>query len=99
MKTQIPENWFTDKAVALAEKREEARGKRRLTYDCLNAIVKGQKVVCRKGYQFKTIGKNEKGTLPLTIVLTGRSSSVCQTCPDYNPELTQRYNPWVCRPT
>jgi hypothetical protein len=78
-----------DKASKLAHMRVKARRNRnvhgspkRLTYDCLSAIVKGDEVVCKEGHQFKA-------TMFLLTVLKGISSSVCQKCKDYNGETVE----------
>lgn len=65
------------------------RKKKRLTYDCLNAVVKHDSVVCRKRHKFKTQGKRKKPGLSLLSVLRGMSSSVCQTCKHYDGETTE----------
>lgn len=62
--------------------RKEAREKRRITYDCYNAIVIGKQVVeCRFGFP---IGMRKKGMMSLREVLKGRSCRICQECPEYN---------------
>ena len=65
------------------------RKKKRLTYDCMGAIVKGDNVVCRKKHRFKSVGKRRKPGLSLMAVLRGMSSSVCQTCKDYDGETVE----------
>lgn len=76
----------------LTASRIKARQKRRLTYDCMNARVKGDRVICRDGYLFPQIGCGKGGEyigLDLVGVLAGRSSSVCQGCEDYDGEVTE----------
>jgi hypothetical protein len=63
-------------ASRLEEKRDLARTKRRITYDCFNAIVKDEEVVCCRGHLADSI--------PLVTVLRGRSTKVCANCPDYD---------------
>jgi hypothetical protein len=63
-------------ATRMEMKRDEARGRRRIAYDCFNAVVKGNVVVCAQGY-FPT-------SIPLITVLRGRSSAACAKCPDYD---------------
>jgi hypothetical protein len=67
----------------LAKLRIKAREKRRITYDCLNAIVEGDKVKCRKG---NVIGRAQNGTASLLSVLSGRSAKVCQECKEYDAD-------------
>lgn len=69
-------------ALELTRLRIKARRKRRLTYDCLGAMVQGKRVTCRKGHKFK-------GVLSLLALLRGRSSSVCQNCEDYDGETDE----------
>jgi hypothetical protein len=77
-------------AAELTKNRIKARQKRRLTYDCMSAIVKGAAVLCKEGHQFLQIGRKPKGNgLSLLSVLNGRSSSVCQNCRDCNQETTE----------
>ena len=63
-------------ASQLEAKRDEARGKRRITYDCFNAVVKGNVVACARG--------GFAHSIPLITVLRGMSSAVCARCPDYD---------------
>lgn len=70
------------RATELAHMRIKVRRVRRITYDCLNAVVRNDRVVCRLGCAFPSA----RGGLPLLAVLRGRSSSVCQKCPDHNGE-------------
>lgn len=81
----LPDHLFQD-AGWMASLRIKARRKRRLTYDCMNAIVKGDVVLCKEGHHFMTVGRQQKEGFPLFAVLKGRSSSVCQNCKDYNGE-------------
>jgi len=85
-KTKIVEQEMFEEPMAslLTNSRIEARRKRRLTYDCMNAIVVGQNVVCRKKHKLSFT----KG-LGLLSVLRGRTSLICQTCKDYDEEITE----------
>lgn len=76
-------------ATKLAELRIAARAKRRLTYDCMKAVVSGARVICAKGHKFPTPGFTEVTGVRLESVLRGRSSQVCQRCEDYDGEETQ----------
>jgi len=76
-------------AAELTKYRIRARKKRRLTYDCMKAIVQGDIVVCKKKHRFMKVGRQIKEGFPLLAVLRGRSSSVCQRCKDYDEETTE----------
>jgi len=68
-------------ATMFDDMRAEARTKRHISYDCYNAVVKGDRVRCKLGYQ---IGSRRDGGMTLLQVLRGRSCRVCQDCVDYN---------------
>jgi len=70
-------------ASNLTKLRIEAREKRRIPYDCLNAVVDGEKVICKKG---NIIGRAQNGAMNLWAALAGRSALVCQNCKDYNAD-------------
>ena len=76
-------------ASELTASRIGARSKRRLTYDCMNAIVAGDRVKCQRGYAFKVPGRGASTGLSLLSVLRGRCSQVCQRCKDYDGEETE----------
>ena len=63
---------------------EIARDKRRvygnMTFDCFNAIVKGNKVFCSKG---KHLAVAKDGSMLLVSVLMGRSGLTCRKCGDH----------------
>jgi hypothetical protein len=63
-------------ATQLEMKRDRARTKRRITYDCFNAVVIDSQVNCTRGHF--TI------SIPLVTVLRGRSTAVCVKCADYD---------------
>lgn len=63
-------------ATQLEIKREEARKKRRITYDCFNAILSDGQVKCAQGHF--------RHSIPLLTVLRGRSTAVCVKCADYD---------------
>lgn len=75
--------------IKARKKLNTLKKKKRLTYDCLSAIVKGDSVLCKKKHAFKKVGKRQKEGLSLLAVLRGMSSSVCQSCEDYNGETTE----------
>ncbi|MFC1972256.1 hypothetical protein ACFLVE_02480 [Chloroflexota bacterium] len=63
-------------ASQLEAKREMARTKRRITYDCPNAVVRDGRVRCVRGHFTDSI--------PLLTVLRGRSTAVCVKCAGYD---------------
>ena len=63
-------------ASQLEAKRNTARTKRRITYDCFNAVVRDGEVSCARGHLTNSI--------PLLTVLRGRSTAVCVKCGDYD---------------
>ena len=73
-------------AAGLTTKRIQARQKRRITYDCMNAIVEGANVVCKKGHEFKVMGNRRVKGMTVLSVLRGMTSSACNKCPDYDGE-------------
>ena len=83
------ETFIKPMSAKLTQARIQARRKRRLTYDCMSAIVKGIVVVCKKGHRFPQVGRTHANGLSLLSVLRGRSSSVCQRCKDYDEETTE----------
>ena len=74
-------------ASTLTQKRIEARRKRkRLTYDCMDAVVVSSDTVkCRQGHRFL---RNDGG-MALLSVLNGRACAICQTCNDYDEEIAE----------
>lgn len=71
-------------ATELSELRAEARGKGRITYDCMNSAVAGESIICKKGYKLK--GKRSDGSLGLLSVLRGHLCSMCRKCNLYDEE-------------
>ena len=63
-------------ATQLEAKQNEARQKRRITYDCFNAVVRNGRVNCARGHFSHLI--------LLATVLRGRSTAFCVKCPDYD---------------
>lgn len=85
-----------DMAKALTSLRIRARRQRgqklknkRLTYDCINAVVVGGVVKCRLRHRFLGVGNRMDGAMSLLTVLRGRSSKRCQVCTDYNGETDE----------
>ncbi len=78
---------FTEpQASELAKLRIAARGKRRIIYDCLNAIVYYYPTDCVKCKMGNRLGRAKDGSMALTSVLAGRSALVCQECKDYDAD-------------
>ena len=76
-------------ANALTRMRIQARRKRRLTYDCMSGIVKGEIVVCKKGHRFRARGRSNKTGIGVLAILKGTSSTACQKCEDYDEETDE----------
>lgn len=92
--TEIGEGIFQEPAASkLAQmriqKRRNRRQHRRITYDCMNSIVQGDSIICKKGHVLKSIGGRKTPGLSLLSVLRGISSSVCKNCQDYDEETTE----------
>ena len=88
--TRLPDSYFKEPGASeLARKRISARlNHRRLTYDCLNAKVSGDSVLCPKR-KFSKVGGRLREGMSLSSVLRGRSSAVCQICGDYDGEESE----------
>jgi len=63
-------------STQLEGKRDEARTKRRITYDCFHAVASGDGVRCAREHFSRSI--------PLLTVLSGRSTAICMKCRDYD---------------
>jgi len=86
----ISDKWFKrPKVNELTILRRERRRKHRLTYDCMNAVVTGSTVLCKRGHTFKVMGRRREPGLAVLGVLGGMSSSVCHNCQDYDGEETE----------
>jgi hypothetical protein len=72
------ENRYFEEPLAsqLEAKRNAARAKRHITYDCFNAVVMDGRVKCLRGRLVDSI--------PLLTVLRGRSTAMCVNCADYD---------------
>jgi len=83
----IDDSYFTEpKASQLDKMREKAKRKHgRITYDCSNAIVKGDRVVCKKGCLLR-----RSGSVELISVLKGLAIRKCITCSDYDSEYGEQ---------
>ena len=58
-------------------------GSGRLTFDCLKATVKGDRVFCSEG---RLLGQAKDGSLALITVLRGITSGTCKGCKDYSSD-------------
>ena len=76
--TTNDENRYFEEPFAsqLETKRYLARNKRRITYDCFNAVVRDGQVSCARGHLANSV--------PLLTVLRGRSTKVCVKCGHYD---------------
>lgn len=95
-KTKVTDNdmlFQEPEATQLACMRIKARGKRQITYDCMNAVVQGSKALCKLGHKFLAVGRDKvtgrEIGMSLRIILRGRSSSACTHCPDYDGECDE----------
>ena len=66
-------------ATEMANRREVARSRRRIIYDCYNAVVFGGSVKCKAGHSFAS----RLNWIPLAKVLRGSAYLRCQGCKDY----------------
>ena len=86
IKELIMDEWFVPPMSEVLEaQRAQFRAKRRChrnTYDCLNAKVRSERVECGKGHILLAY---RGGTMPLVTVLSGRTSSECIKCTDWDP--------------
>lgn len=75
-------------ASGLLRERIRARHKRRISYDCMNSVVKSNDTVaCKKGHRMKRPGRPPtREGMPLLAILKGMCSSACRDCPDYDGE-------------
>jgi len=76
--TTNDENRYFEEPLAsqLEAKRDLARTKRRITYDCFNAVFSDGGVRCAREHFVHSI--------PLITVLRGRSTAVCVKCAGYD---------------
>jgi len=79
--------WDKDNLDFAEAKREKRRKKQpRQTFDCFNAHVRGDRVVCVAGHRL-TVARD--GSMYLISVLNGTTASVCKTCPDFDGEVNE----------
>jgi len=67
----------------LEQMRAGKRGTGRLTFDCGNTVVRGDRVYCSLG---KLLGQAKDGSLSLLVVLRGITSGTCKNCREYSSE-------------
>lgn len=67
----------------LEQMRTVKRKSGRLTFDCLCAVVKGDRVHCSKS---KLLGRARDGSLSLIAVMRGITSGTCKDCKDYSSD-------------
>ena len=78
----LPQRYFEGPGLAELERlRDEARKKRRITFDCRHSKVFGKYVRCAKGHPLRV-----SQSLTTLFVLRGASSGECKECPDYDDE-------------
>jgi hypothetical protein len=70
---------YLDKCEKL-RKKQKKRGKR-LTYDCVHAAVKGDRVRCQKSRILDKLSND--GSMYIVGVLEGRTSYACLKCIQY----------------
>ena len=78
------EQYFEEPTASeLEAKREKARVKGKIPFDCYNAIFpsKGTRVKCQLGQKMSS-GKD--GGMELASVMAGRSGVGCRRCPSFN---------------
>ena len=76
--------WKDKETLDKLEKVRTAKRKTgRLTFDCLSAVVRGDRVHCSKG---KLLGQARDGSLALITVLRGITSGTCKGCWDYSSD-------------
>ena len=76
--TTDDENRYFEEPLAsqLEVKRDHARNKRRIAYDCFHAVFSDGGVRCAR--------ERFPDCIPLLAVLRGRSAAVCVRCVDYD---------------
>ena len=72
----------TEALDTLENQRDTKRGAGVLTFDCMNTVVKRDRVFCSKG---KLLGQARDGSLALIVVLRGITSGTCRDCEEYTP--------------
>jgi len=75
-----PELFKDKQATELEHSRTAARKTGRIIYDCRNAIVSGDRVLCQ---HTKILGMAKDGSLPFVTVVRGTHSQICTGCKDY----------------
>ena len=69
-------------SIVYEERRSEARFHRgRITFDCFNLKVRGDRVFCSKSH---LLSRAKDGTADLITILRGTCFGVCKKCKDYD---------------
>lgn len=71
--------WESLSAEELRNRRREKSG--RITFDCFNLKVRGNRVHCACGY---LLGRAKDGTADLNTVMRGILFGTCKVCKDYD---------------
>lgn len=85
MRGQVPSIWDSPNTLAmLEEQRDERRRKAgRISFDCLNLKVRGDRVICAKG---KLLGSSRDGSIALITVMRGVLLGSCRECSEFTKE-------------
>ena len=78
------DSYFKEPYASIAEeKRQKARERGRIPFDCYNAIypARDNRVKCKLGHK---MGVSKNGTMELATVMAGRLSAGCRHCKDFN---------------
>lgn len=91
MAAKLGPSYFRGRACQnlLAARIRARKSGKRLTYDCMGAVVQRDRVVCKFGHEVKGGGTPKYPSMPLLSVLKGISSKACQHCPDYDGETDE----------
>jgi len=69
-------NLSHDDTEVIRDRKRASQG--RLTFDCMNAIVRGNRVWCKLGTHL-----SKGGSMALSWVLLGSTSDTCQECSSF----------------
>lgn len=82
MKTVVADPWSESNEEAFELERVEHRKTHgKITFDCLQARVMGNRVRCAAGHKLHPGSRD--GSMYLIAVLRGRTSNACIFCTDY----------------
>jgi len=80
----VHDTYFQEPTATVLElKRQAARVRGRIPFDCFHAIypAKGSRVKCRHDHR---MGSGSDKGMELVSVMSGRSGAGCRRCVDYN---------------